>query len=69
MVQEDSLANNSSELSQRKIHINLPEEIHQQLRIKCAVNDVSIQEFVAEIISRSVSGVRVVESGDGKTAI
>jgi len=43
----------------RKVHITLPPETHQRLRIKCAVEDVTIQEFVAKLIEDSVSGVAV----------
>lgn len=68
MVHNDGSSNESSKLSQKKIHVNLPEEIHQKLRIKCALQDVSIQEFVAEIIGQSVCGIEVVESDEGKTA-
>jgi len=34
----------------RKIHINLPEEVHQKLRVKCALEDVTIQEYVSSLI-------------------
>lgn len=54
---------------QKKIHVNLPEDVHQKLRVKCALQDVSIQEFVSEIISKSVCGIKVVESDEGRTAV
>lgn len=43
----------------RKIHIALPEEVHQRLRIKCAIADVSIQDFVARLLAESVKDVRL----------
>ena len=52
----------------RKIHINLPEGTHRKLRLKCALEDMSIQEFVAEIISQSVGGIEVIESDEGEPA-
>jgi plasmid stability protein len=45
----------------KQVHVNLPEEVHQKLRVKCAVENKSIQEYVAEIISRSVDGIEVVD--------
>jgi len=43
----------------RKIHINLPEDVHQKLRVKCALEDVTIQEFVEKLISESVDNIKV----------
>jgi predicted HicB family RNase H-like nuclease len=68
MVYENQPLNDSSDSSQKKIHINLPEEVHRKLRIKCALQDLSIQEFVSEIISKSVCGIQVVESDEGEPA-
>ena len=48
--------------SGRKVHITLPEKTHQLLRIKCAIEDVTIQEFVALLIEDSVAGVEVVQN-------
>jgi|GEM_PF-1888443 len=47
----------------RKVHITLPEETHQRLRIKCAIEDVTIQEFVARLIENSVAGVELMQNG------
>ena len=35
----------------RKIHITLPAEVHKQLRISCAVEDCTIQNYVANLIT------------------
>ena len=43
----------------RKIHVNLPEELHQKLRVKCALEDVTIQKWVAELIKRELQGVSI----------
>jgi len=43
----------------RKIHIDLPEELHQKLRVKAALEDVSIQAFVARLIHESVGRVNL----------
>lgn len=45
----------------RKVHITLPVETHQRLRIRCAVEDVTIQEFVARLIESSVEDFSVVQ--------
>lgn len=42
----------------RKVHITLPEETHQRLRIKCAIEDVTIQEFVARLVEIAVKDVQ-----------
>ena len=44
---------------ERKIHIALPEDVHQRLRVKCAVEDTSMQEFVAKVLARVVKDVHV----------
>ena len=43
----------------RKIHINLPEEVHKKLRVKCALEDVTIQEWVARLIERELRDLSV----------
>jgi len=44
---------------ERKIHIALPEDVHQRLRVKCAVEDMSMQEFVARALAELVKDIRV----------
>lgn len=44
---------------ERKIHIALPEDVHQRLRVKCAVEDTSIQDFVANALAELVKNVSV----------
>ncbi len=50
----------------RKIHINLPEEVHKKLRVKTALEDVSMQAFVAGIVAAAVSDVRLPRAGRAK---
>ena len=50
----------------RKVHIVLSEDTHQRLRIKCAIEDLTIQKFVARLIENSVVGVEVLQNG-GRT--
>jgi hypothetical protein len=47
----------------KKIHITLHESIHQRLRIKCALEDLTIQDYVASLISEAVQNVAVVDNG------
>lgn len=47
----------------RKIHITLPESVHQRLRIKCALKDLTIQDYVSFLISEAVQDIAVVENG------
>jgi hypothetical protein len=43
----------------RKIHVDLPEQVHQKLRVKAALEDVSMQAFVARIVDEAVKDVAV----------
>jgi len=35
-------------VGRRKIHVDLPQEIHRKLRVKAALEDVSMQAFVCQ---------------------
>jgi hypothetical protein len=54
----------------RKIHVNLSEDLHRKLRIKCALDDVSIQEAVEKLVTAYVRDVaaflRGAERGRGR---
>lgn len=41
----------------RKIHVDLPEEVHRKLRVKAALQDTSIRAFVAEVVREAVQDV------------
>ena len=41
----------------RKIHVDLPEEVHRKLRVKAALEDTSMQAFVARVVSEAVRDV------------
>lgn len=41
----------------RKIHVDLPEAIHRKLRVKAALEDVSMQAFVARVVAEAIKGV------------
>jgi len=43
----------------RKIHVDLPEQVHQKLRVKAALEDVSMQAFVTRIVDEAVKDVVV----------
>lgn len=43
----------------RKIHIELAEEIHQKLRVKAALHDLSLQAYVEALIANSVQDIDV----------
>lgn len=43
----------------RKLHLNINERIHQRLRVKCAYEDKTMQEFVSELIKRAVDNVPI----------
>jgi len=55
----------------RKIHINLSEETHRKLRVRCAVDDLTIQQFVEGLIEEALmdvdpSAIRKSERRTGK---
>jgi len=39
---------------ERNVHVALPDDVHRKLRVKCALEDVTIQEYVSELIARDV---------------
>lgn len=41
----------------RKIHVDLPREVHRRLRVKAALEDVSLQALVARVLSQAVKDV------------
>jgi hypothetical protein len=43
----------------RKIHILLPEDLHRLVRIRCACEDLSIQEYVSSLIAHDMHGYDV----------
>jgi hypothetical protein len=43
----------------RKIHIDIPRAVHQRLRVKAALEDVSLQALVARLLSEAVVDVQL----------
>ncbi len=37
------------------IHIRLPENIHKKVRVKCAYDDISMQDYIKNLISENVA--------------
>jgi len=52
----------------RKIHVDLPENIHRRLRVRAALEDVSMQSLVARVPVRAVRDVRLPEES-GKRSL
>jgi predicted HicB family RNase H-like nuclease len=57
-------ARQKTSIGRRKIHVDLPEEIHRKLRVKAALEDVSMQAFVARVVARAVKDVSVPTSAN-----
>lgn len=56
-----------SEPMRRKVHVDLPEDVHQRLRVKAALLDMSMQAFVADVVSKAVADVvlpKIKDKGD-----
>ena len=54
-------------VGRRKIHVDLPEEIHRKLRVKAALEDMSMQAFVARVVAKAVKDVFVPTSGNHRS--
>jgi predicted HicB family RNase H-like nuclease len=50
----------------RKIHIDLPVEIHKKLRIKAALEDKSMQALVVQVITEAVNDVVIPKTGKSR---
>ena len=48
-----------SRLTKRKIHVDLPTELHQKLRIRAALDGLSIQALVAQLVSDAVGDLKI----------
>jgi predicted HicB family RNase H-like nuclease len=51
----------------RKIHVDLPEEIHRKLRVKAALEDMSMQAFVARVVAKAVKDIPVPTSANHRS--
>ena len=40
-------------VGRRKIPVDLPEDIHRKLRVKAALEDMSMQAFVARVVEKA----------------
>lgn len=57
LSQPDHSSTRASHHRLRKIHVDLPEEVHRKLRVKAALQDTSIRAFVAEVVREAVKDV------------
>ena len=46
---------NSREAKTRMIHVRLPEDVHKKLRIRAAEMDMTIQDWVLEVVQRELA--------------
>ena len=53
----------------KKIHVDLPEEVHQRVRVKAALEDLSMQALVAEIVTKAVADVVLSKIKEGKRRV
>jgi len=50
----------------KKIHVDLPEDVHQRVRVKAALEDLSMQALVAEIVTQAVADVVLPKIKEGQ---
>jgi len=48
-------ARSSREAKPRMIHVRLPEDVHKRVRIRAAETDMTIQDWVLELIQRELA--------------
>jgi len=46
----------------QQIHIKLPADLHRRLRVRCALEDITIQAFVEGLVEQAVAGVALPEA-------
>ena len=56
-VETKYMSEKKSQPMRRKVHVDLPEDVHQRLRVKAAMLDMSMQAFVADVVSKAVADV------------
>ena len=59
---------NNEKTSERKIHVALPDDIHQRMRVKCALEDRTIQDYVAQLIESDVKDINLPLDAKSKAA-
>ena len=64
---EERVTATQAKIRRRKIHVDLPEEIHRWLRVKAALEDTSMQVFVARVVAKAVKDVPLPESGNHRS--
>jgi len=47
----------------RKIHIKLPSDLHRRLRIECAAEDTTIQQYVSRLVEKALCAKSVIDRG------
>ena len=60
------MAQKKTNSPRRKIHVDLPENVHQRLRVKAALLDMSMQAFVSDVVDRAVADVILPKIKGGK---
>ena len=53
----------------RKVHIMLSDDLHRDVRIRCAYEDISIQDYVASLIANDMKRFDVPRKGVEKNAL
>ena len=52
----------------RKVHIMLSDDLHRDVRIRCAYEDISIQDYVASLIANDMKRFDVPHKREEKNA-
>jgi predicted HicB family RNase H-like nuclease len=44
-------------MPEKQIHIRLPEELHRELRLHCAYQDTTMQDYVQDLIGEQLTRI------------
>ncbi len=47
-----------------KIHIALSKDVHRRLRVKCALEDITLQDYVEGLLKCSVKNLKITNKND-----
>lgn len=37
-----------------RINIELPEELHKKIKVECAIKDITIKEYIQEVLDKKI---------------
>lgn len=47
---------------EKQIHVRIPEDLHRQLRVRCAYDGVTMQDYVVQVLHKALSEEQFAEN-------